>query len=63
MKTLFIAALTLGFSLSASAVQLEPAGVATGQGGSNVCLYKAADTETIVYALYSNTPCPTLTSE
>lgn len=63
MRALLIAALALGYSLSANAAQLEPAGVATGQGGANVCLYKAAGTETVVYALYSNTPCPTLTSK
>ncbi|GAL17184.1 hypothetical protein ACPV5O_02630 [Vibrio maritimus] len=62
MKALIIAALTFGFAVSASAQQLEPAGVATGQGGSNVCLYKAAGTDTVVYALNTNTPCPTLTS-
>ncbi|MBY6198244.1 hypothetical protein [Vibrio hangzhouensis] len=58
MKALLMITAAMLISPFAVAEELEVAGVMVGQGGSNVCLYKEKSSDTIVYALYSNEPCP-----
>ncbi|WP_428774360.1 hypothetical protein [Vibrio sp.] len=58
MKAMLMIMAAMLVSPFAVTAELEVAGVMTGQGGSNVCLYQEKGSDTIVYALYSNEPCP-----